>query len=309
MRARFLVLSAILPLLLPLAAPPVASAQPGPQEVVVRPLSERIVSADPSQYRRSNSVHGGAGPMSFSTMFGAWVLESNLLFLHRGVIEPGGGIGHHFHNTTEEMFVILNEGEAEFTVDGRTSRVATPAGAPTTLGSSHAIRNHTDQPLEWLNINVSTVKGQYDAFDLDDPRVDVALDPIPVFMTMRLDRSLLRESEGLNGGTGTAQYRRALQPTVFKGPWAYADHLVLPAGASQGLHRHTGVEEFYYVIAGNGTMRVNGESAAVQKDDAIPIHLDEAHGIENTGSEPLELLIVGIATSMEKNLETIDVAP
>ena len=66
-----------------------------------------------------------------------------------------------------------------------------------------------------MNINVSAMKGTYDAFNLDDPRVDVPLDPIPTFMAMRLDRALLRPVAGMNGGKGTVQYRRALDTSVF----------------------------------------------------------------------------------------------
>ena len=44
------------------------------------------------------------------------------------------------------MFIVL-DGEAEFTIDGRTSRIAGPAGAPNVLGSSHAIYNPTDRPV------------------------------------------------------------------------------------------------------------------------------------------------------------------
>ncbi len=62
-------------------------------------------------------------------------LGTNLFFLHRGIIPPGGGIGAHFHNHCEEMFVIL-DGESQFTVDGRTSLLKGPAGAPTRLGRS-----------------------------------------------------------------------------------------------------------------------------------------------------------------------------
>ena len=47
-------------------------------------------------------------------------LDTNLFFLHRGFIAPKSGIGAHFHNQCEEMFVIF-DGEAQFTVDGRTS--------------------------------------------------------------------------------------------------------------------------------------------------------------------------------------------
>ena len=85
------------------------------------------------------------------------------------------------------------------------------------MGHSHAIYNHTDQPVEWMNINVSSVKAVYDAFDLGDGRVGAPLDPIPVFMTMRLDKTLLRPVEAMLGGKGAVRYRRALSPSVFLG--------------------------------------------------------------------------------------------
>ena len=83
------------------------------------------------------------------------------------------------------------------------------------MGHSHAIYNPTDKPVQWMNINVSMAKDQYDAFNLNDPRVDVPLDPIPQFITMRLDRALLRPVNAMNGGKGTVQYRRALDPSIF----------------------------------------------------------------------------------------------
>ncbi len=181
------------------------------------PLAQRIVHTDPSKYRSAKAVHGGAGQLDYMALFDAHSLDTNLFFLHRGVIQPKSGIGAHFHNQCEEMFVIF-DGEAQFTIDGRTSTLKGPAGAPCRMGHSHAIYNPTDKPVQWMNINVSAMKGTYDAFDLGDPRVDVALDPIPVFMTMRLDRALLRTVDGLNGGKGAAQYRRALDTPVFQRP-------------------------------------------------------------------------------------------
>src|SRR5687767_3295578 len=163
----------------------------GPDPLAQRTgLAERIGHHDPSRYRAGRS-HGSVGDMNCMTLLPGNALTTNLYFLHRCQITPGGGgVGHHFHNTTEEMFVIF-DGEAEFTIDGRTSLLRGTVGAPVRMGHSHAIYNPGTVPVEFMNINVSAVKGIYDAADLNDPRVNAPKDEIPQFMTMRLERSSL----------------------------------------------------------------------------------------------------------------------
>ncbi|MFN0168059.1 MAG: cupin domain-containing protein [Bryobacteraceae bacterium] len=274
----------LIPLLVAMA--PLAAAR--------EPLAQRIAHTDPAQYRKIKAVHYGAGELHYQGLLDATSLNTNLLFLHRGVIPPKGGIGHHFHNHMEEMFVIFDN-EAEFTISGHTSRLTGPGGAPCRMGQSHAIYNHSDRPTEWMNIAVGSIKGKYDATDLEDDRVGVTLDRKPVFITMKLDRTLLKAMEGRFGGKGTVRYRRALQPEVFYTNWSYVDHLLIPAGASEGKHRHQGVEEFYYVMSGEGTVTVNDESVKIRKGDAVPVELGEVHSFEAGDSGDLELMIVGVA--------------
>jgi mannose-6-phosphate isomerase-like protein (cupin superfamily) len=288
---------AILPLL-----STVVCAQQGTTHL---PLAQRIAHTDPTKYQNMPSVHNGAGPMSYMQLFNVlgqseakFNLGTNLFFLHRGVLPPGGGIGAHFHNQCEEMFVIL-DGEAQYTIDGRTSVLQGPAGAPVRLGHSHAIVNASSKPVQWMNINVGLYPGYYDAFNLDDSRVGAPVDNVPTFIIMHLDRSRLKPVENLNGGSGTVQYRRALGPSVFDSPWSYMDHLVLPPATSVGPSTEPDMSEVYYVINGEGTATVAGETVAIHTGDAVPVGLNESKTFKNTSDVPIEFMIIGIARNIE----------
>lgn len=260
------------------------------------PLAGKIGHSDPARYRAMSAVHDGAGSMQFAELLGARALSTNLMFVHRGVIAPKSGIGEHFHHQGEEMFVIF-DGDAEFTIDGRTAVVRGPAGVPDLLGHAHGLYNPGSKPLQWLNVNVGMTKA-YDAFNLGDPRVGVPRDPIPQFVSIRFDRALLKSEPAMDGGRGTMLYRRVLEPSVFATPWTFVDHMVLPAGSATGAANRPTMSEAYYVISGDGEITVDGETAPLHPGDAVPVDVGQTHSIGQTGAAPLELMVIGIAKDL-----------
>jgi mannose-6-phosphate isomerase-like protein (cupin superfamily) len=281
-------------------------------------LAQRIAHTDPAAYRALSAVHGGAGSMSFTALLNRGAVTPEFNFLHRGVIPAGSGIGHHFHNVVEEMFVIL-DGEAQFTVDGRTASVKGPAGVLCRTGHSHAIYNPGPAPVQWMNLNASLVAGVYDNFDLGDTRVGAALDAIPTFMTIRFDTSLLRAPGARGRGApvpppppNAVLSRRAAGPSVFSTTWSYIDHVLAPPGASTPELPHDGVAEAYYVLGGEGTISVTGAesgTATVRAGDAIPVRIGETSRFTSTGSVPLELFVMGVARDAAAKTQLLTSAP
>ena len=268
-----------------------------------QPVKDRVIYNDPGKYRELSAVHAGAGKMEFTQLIGRTELSTNFLYLHAGVIHPKSGIGHHFHHTIEEMYVLLN-GTAEFTINGRTSTIKAPAIVPCKMGDAHAIYNSSSERLRWLNFAVSLNKGRSDAFDLGDARVGVKNDPIPVFVAGRLERDKLKANDPAYTGNGVL-YRRMLGPQVFRTDWAHVDHVVIPPGSAISPRQPEGIEEVYYVIKGSGSVSLNDEKANIKADDTFYGMLGEKVGIVNDAKEDLELLVIGIAASKHKSLNIL----
>ena len=64
----------------------------------------------------------------------------------------------------------------------------------------------------------------------------------------------------------------------------------VPVGGSTQEHYHPRAEEIYFITAGTGRLRIEGETREVQPGDAIAIPPGRKHKLWNTGTETLRLL-------------------
>ena len=64
----------------------------------------------------------------------------------------------------------------------------------------------------------------------------------------------------------------------------------IPAGGSTQEHYHPRAEEIYFITAGAGRIRIEGEMREVRTGDAIAILPGQKHKLWNTGGETLKLL-------------------
>lgn len=272
-----------------------ANAQPG------GPAAERsrVVKNDPSKLRSQPKIHDGAGTMAFTQLFGGRDVSTNLTYLHAGVINANSSIGEHFHLNMEEMYVLL-EGEAEFTINGRTSLIKAPALVPCRLGDAHGMYNTSGKTARWLNFGVSKTKGSSGAFNLGDPRLPgtTPLDAYPQFISGRLDREKLRANNPNYTGTGVTA-RRIFTPDIFSTEWNNVDHVLIPAGITMGPKSMEGFEDIYYVVNGSGTVDLNGKKYPISQDDAFCGLLGEKVTIASADKE-LELLVISIAVDKTK---------
>jgi len=67
---------------------------------------------------------------------------------------------------------------------------------------------------------------------------------------------------------------------------------ILPPGKAVTPHHHHRLEEIYYILSGRGLMTVGDEKREVSAGDAIFIPRNHRHTLENTGAEPIRLLLV-----------------
>lgn len=67
-------------------------------------------------------------------------------------------------------------------------------------------------------------------------------------------------------------------------------HVTVDPGCSIGYHAHDHETEFYYILSGEGVFNDDGKEVVVHAGDICATGYGQSHGLENRGSQPVELI-------------------
>ena len=80
--------------------------------------------------------------------------------------------------------------------------------------------------------------------------------------------------------------------SLAAGEHLYAGMNCFLPGQEHKAHVHADQDKLYYVLSGSGEAQVGAETHAVGAGDLILAAAGVVHGLKNTGSEPLSVLVV-----------------
>lgn len=66
----------------------------------------------------------------------------------------------------------------------------------------------------------------------------------------------------------------------------------LPAGGAEVRHRHAAARQFFFVLAGQLTLEVEGTVSALGPHEGLEVAPGLAHEVRNTSAEPAEFLLI-----------------
>jgi hypothetical protein len=121
---------------------------------------------------------------------------------------------------------------------------------------------------------------------------------VPQFVNFHMDPALMRPAPANLNATGTVTHRRLLAPQVFMTPWSFFDQIDIAAGGRIAPTPDANMSEAYYVNKGAGSVTVGAETVQIKAGDAIPVDLGQVHSFTQSGGEPLELLVIGVAKDL-----------
>ena len=100
--------------------------------------------------------------------------------------------------------------------------------------------------------------------------------------------------ENVWGGTGRLSNQMAVtaETRLTGSHFKAAGRVSLDEGTRIGLHKHSGDEELYVILSGEGLYSEDERQETVTAGDMLFLADGHSHGLQNTGKEPL--VFIGI---------------
>lgn len=89
---------------------------------------------------------------------------------------------------------------------------------------------------------------------------------------------------------------RSARKAIFKEGHFDTGLLLYAPGQTTPEHKHSDIDEIFYVISGEGTITINNEEVLVKEKDIIFSPSGETHGFNNTSSNNWVVLQIKIDT-------------
>ena len=78
---------------------------------------------------------------------------------------------------------------------------------------------------------------------------------------------------------------------LFESDNMFCDLYCLEPGQQQAVHTHAGSDKIYYILQGEGTFHVGGETQVLKSGQAVCAWSSQPHGVENRSGSPLTCLV------------------
>lgn len=97
--------------------------------------------------------------------------------------------------------------------------------------------------------------------------------------------------QNCHDGVGSILFREVFSKMDFQSSLEHLHETIVEPYSTIGYHLHSGNEEIYYILEGEGTMTVNNAVIRIVPGDAVITHSGDWHGLTNDSSAKVKILV------------------
>jgi mannose-6-phosphate isomerase-like protein (cupin superfamily) len=113
-------------------------------------------------------------------------------------------------------------------------------------------------------------------------------------MSIKNINSLEMQPAGHSQGDAPVLFGEAFTAQDFVGKWGFVEYVTVPVRSAIPVHPHEQDEELYFIFQGKGILTLDGQQVEVEAGDLVACRKGSSHGLQNTCSQEIRLLVVGI---------------